>query len=201
MKSLTIEDLNASLRKGTWATQPHNEPMLNRAFSEAERVYLTFPPTDPGNLSDARGWRLRYRQQRRPHRHPKNLSRTLPGYSKHLPLRLRQRVKLWKIWLEVFRSGKRKHRAKERVPCSRLRATRMRPFQMVTTPSLLNGYLQQSCPFIARGDCAIHGIPNTRERSLGWHRAGTDRWEANVAHVRLSSCKIVHGRSSSNVSD
>lgn len=32
LKSLTIEDLNASVRTGKWATQSHNEKKLNEAF-------------------------------------------------------------------------------------------------------------------------------------------------------------------------
>ncbi|RUS23596.1 hypothetical protein BC938DRAFT_474902 [Jimgerdemannia flammicorona] len=32
LKSLTNEDLDISVKSGVWATQPHNEPGLNRAF-------------------------------------------------------------------------------------------------------------------------------------------------------------------------
>lgn len=48
MKSLTMQDLEASVRTGTWATQPHNVSALNRAFSEAENVCLIFSANRSG---------------------------------------------------------------------------------------------------------------------------------------------------------
>jgi hypothetical protein len=33
VKSLSMENLEISVRKGVWATQPHNEPKFNEAFS------------------------------------------------------------------------------------------------------------------------------------------------------------------------
>ncbi|TKA47350.1 hypothetical protein B0A55_11996 [Friedmanniomyces simplex] len=44
VKSLTVQDLEASVRNDTWATQSHNEQVLNSAFQEAENVYLIFSP-------------------------------------------------------------------------------------------------------------------------------------------------------------
>ena len=32
MKSLTVEDMELSVRNGIWATQAHNEDALNKAF-------------------------------------------------------------------------------------------------------------------------------------------------------------------------
>jgi hypothetical protein len=32
VKSLTVEDLELSVRNGIWATQPHNEESLNKAY-------------------------------------------------------------------------------------------------------------------------------------------------------------------------
>jgi hypothetical protein len=42
MKSLTVQDLESSVRNGTWATQSQNESALNRAYNEADNVYLIF---------------------------------------------------------------------------------------------------------------------------------------------------------------
>jgi hypothetical protein len=47
-KSLTVQDLEASVRNGVWATQSHNEAALNRAFSEVENVYLIFSANKSG---------------------------------------------------------------------------------------------------------------------------------------------------------
>ena len=33
VKSLTVEDLDLSVRNGIWATQAHNEAILNKAFA------------------------------------------------------------------------------------------------------------------------------------------------------------------------
>lgn len=48
MKSLTIQDLEASVQNSIWATQSHNEPALNHAFSEADNVYLIFSANKSG---------------------------------------------------------------------------------------------------------------------------------------------------------
>jgi len=48
IKSLTVQDLEASVRNGTWATQSHNEDGLNRAYDEAENVYLLFSANKSG---------------------------------------------------------------------------------------------------------------------------------------------------------
>jgi hypothetical protein len=48
VKSLTLQDLEASVRNGIWATQSHNEATLNQAFSTAENVYLIFSANKSG---------------------------------------------------------------------------------------------------------------------------------------------------------
>ncbi|KAF7198142.1 YTH domain-containing protein ECT1, partial [Pseudocercospora fuligena] len=52
LKSLTKEDLNESLQKGTWETQPHNQTLLDSAFREAQRsgknVFLIFSVNKSG---------------------------------------------------------------------------------------------------------------------------------------------------------
>ncbi|KAK3677738.1 hypothetical protein LTR78_002588 [Recurvomyces mirabilis] len=48
IKSLTVQDLEASVRNGTWATQSHNETGLSRAYGEAENVYLIFSANKSG---------------------------------------------------------------------------------------------------------------------------------------------------------
>ena len=48
IKSLTVQDLEASVRNGTWATQSHNEETLSRAYGEAENVYLIFSANKSG---------------------------------------------------------------------------------------------------------------------------------------------------------
>lgn len=52
LKSLTKEDLNESLQKGTWETQPHNQVLLDSAFRETQRngknVYLIFSVNKSG---------------------------------------------------------------------------------------------------------------------------------------------------------
>ena len=48
VKSLTAQDLEASVRNGIWATQSHNEEVLNRAFTQAENVYLIFSANKSG---------------------------------------------------------------------------------------------------------------------------------------------------------
>ncbi|KAF2441321.1 hypothetical protein P171DRAFT_457131 [Karstenula rhodostoma CBS 690.94] len=48
VKSLTLQDLELSLRNGIWATQSHNEDALNNAFETAENVYLIFSANKSG---------------------------------------------------------------------------------------------------------------------------------------------------------
>ncbi|SJL07875.1 uncharacterized protein ARMOST_11230 [Armillaria ostoyae] len=42
LKSLTPEDVDISVQKGLWATQKHNEGILDQAFRTSEEVYLIF---------------------------------------------------------------------------------------------------------------------------------------------------------------
>ncbi|KAL3463769.1 YT521-B-like domain-containing protein [Aspergillus heterothallicus] len=48
LKSLTVEDLGISWQSGIWATQTHNEENLNRAFENADNVYLIFSANKSG---------------------------------------------------------------------------------------------------------------------------------------------------------
>ncbi|KAF1953882.1 hypothetical protein CC80DRAFT_132326 [Byssothecium circinans] len=48
VKSLTLQDLELSVRNGIWATQSHNEDTLNNAFETAENVYLIFSANKSG---------------------------------------------------------------------------------------------------------------------------------------------------------
>jgi len=48
VKSLTVEDLELSVRNGIWATQAHNETALNKAYESAENVYLVFSANKSG---------------------------------------------------------------------------------------------------------------------------------------------------------
>ena len=48
IKSLTVQDLEASVRNGTWATQSHNEEALNRAYRAVDNVYLVFSANKSG---------------------------------------------------------------------------------------------------------------------------------------------------------
>lgn len=48
VKSLTLQDLEASVRNGIWATQSHNESTLDQAFSAADNVYLIFSANKSG---------------------------------------------------------------------------------------------------------------------------------------------------------
>ncbi|RAR03432.1 yt521-b-like splicing factor [Stemphylium lycopersici] len=48
VKSLTLQDLELSVRNGIWATQSHNEDVLNKAFRSAENVYLIFSANKSG---------------------------------------------------------------------------------------------------------------------------------------------------------
>ncbi|KAI1326206.1 hypothetical protein F5Y16DRAFT_410986 [Xylariaceae sp. FL0255] len=48
LKSLTVEDLELSVRNGVWATQSHNEDILNNAFGAVDNVYLIFSANKSG---------------------------------------------------------------------------------------------------------------------------------------------------------
>jgi len=48
VKSLTVEDLELSVRNGIWATQSHNEENLNKAYKTADNVYLIFSANKSG---------------------------------------------------------------------------------------------------------------------------------------------------------
>ncbi|KAI0842262.1 hypothetical protein F5Y06DRAFT_285037 [Hypoxylon sp. FL0890] len=48
LKSLTVEDLELSVRNGVWATQSHNEEVLNNAFKAVDNVYLVFSANKSG---------------------------------------------------------------------------------------------------------------------------------------------------------
>ncbi|KAF7552193.1 hypothetical protein G7046_g7494 [Stylonectria norvegica] len=48
LKSLTVEDLDLSVRTGIWATQSHNEEALNNAFKTVDNVYLVFSANKSG---------------------------------------------------------------------------------------------------------------------------------------------------------
>ncbi|KAI1338585.1 YT521-B-like domain-containing protein [Xylariaceae sp. FL0016] len=48
LKSLTVEDLELSVRNGVWATQSHNEEGLNAAFKAVDNVYLVFSANKSG---------------------------------------------------------------------------------------------------------------------------------------------------------
>ncbi|KAF4555268.1 Hypothetical protein D9617_2g052210 [Elsinoe fawcettii] len=48
VKSLTLQDLEASVRDGIWATQSHNETALKEAFESAQHVYLIFSANKSG---------------------------------------------------------------------------------------------------------------------------------------------------------
>ena len=48
MKSLTVEDMELSVRNCIWATQAHNEDALNKAFETSENVYLIFSANKSG---------------------------------------------------------------------------------------------------------------------------------------------------------
>ncbi|KAK4105965.1 hypothetical protein N658DRAFT_511927 [Parathielavia hyrcaniae] len=48
LKSLTVEDLELSVQTGIWATQAHNEDILNSAFQTSDNVYLVFSANKSG---------------------------------------------------------------------------------------------------------------------------------------------------------
>ncbi|KAL5121787.1 hypothetical protein ACEQ8H_000002 [Pleosporales sp. CAS-2024a] len=48
VKSLTLQDLELSVRNGIWATQSHNEDVLNQAFRSTQNVFLIFSANKSG---------------------------------------------------------------------------------------------------------------------------------------------------------
>jgi hypothetical protein len=48
LKSLTLQDLELSVRNGIWTTQSHNEEILNKAFQTVQNVYLIFSANKSG---------------------------------------------------------------------------------------------------------------------------------------------------------
>ncbi|EJT98829.1 hypothetical protein DACRYDRAFT_101823 [Dacryopinax primogenitus] len=50
LKSLTQFDLNLSVERGIWATQAHNEPVLDQAFRTSTDVYLIFGANKSGEF-------------------------------------------------------------------------------------------------------------------------------------------------------
>ncbi|KAK9331155.1 YT521-B-like domain-containing protein [Lipomyces starkeyi] len=48
VKSLTVEDLELSVQTGVWATQAHNERVLNDAYDSGDNVYLIFSANKSG---------------------------------------------------------------------------------------------------------------------------------------------------------
>ncbi|KAF3907981.1 hypothetical protein ABW20_dc0102935 [Dactylellina cionopaga] len=48
VKSLTLEDLDASVSNGIWATQRHNEQALTEAYLSSESVFLIFSANKSG---------------------------------------------------------------------------------------------------------------------------------------------------------
>ncbi|KAK3299119.1 YT521-B-like domain-containing protein [Chaetomium fimeti] len=48
LKSLTVEDLELSVRTNIWATQSHNEEALNAAYKTSDNVYLVFSANKSG---------------------------------------------------------------------------------------------------------------------------------------------------------
>lgn len=48
LKSLTIQDLELSVRTSIWATQSHNEEILNNAFKNSDNVFLVFSANKSG---------------------------------------------------------------------------------------------------------------------------------------------------------
>jgi len=50
MKSLSEYDLNLSVERGVWATQPHNEGILDQAFRTSKDVFLIFSANKSGEF-------------------------------------------------------------------------------------------------------------------------------------------------------
>ena len=60
LKSLTLADLEASRRTGTWSTQQQNESTLKQAYGEAKNVYLFFSANKSGEYMEWPECRLRF---------------------------------------------------------------------------------------------------------------------------------------------
>lgn len=50
LKSLGTDDLDRSVQTGLWATQPHNEQVLDQAYRNSESVYLIFSANQSGGF-------------------------------------------------------------------------------------------------------------------------------------------------------
>ncbi|CBQ70273.1 conserved hypothetical protein [Sporisorium reilianum SRZ2] len=50
LKSLRTDDLDRSIETGYWATQPHNESVLDQAYRNSEAVYLIFGVNQTGQF-------------------------------------------------------------------------------------------------------------------------------------------------------
>lgn len=50
LKSLGTDDLDRSIQTGLWATQPHNEQVLDQAFRNSQSVYLIFSANQSGGF-------------------------------------------------------------------------------------------------------------------------------------------------------
>lgn len=50
LKSLRTDDLDRSIETGYWATQPHNEAVLDQAYRNSEAVYLIFGVNQTGQF-------------------------------------------------------------------------------------------------------------------------------------------------------
>ncbi|UZJ56919.1 hypothetical protein CBS101457_006239 [Exobasidium rhododendri] len=50
LKSLDTDDLDRSIQTGLWATQPHNEQVLDQAFRNSETVFLIFSANQSGGF-------------------------------------------------------------------------------------------------------------------------------------------------------
>ncbi|KAF2262495.1 hypothetical protein CC78DRAFT_545699 [Lojkania enalia] len=48
VKSLTLQDLELSVQNGIWATQSHNEDILNKAYQSVDNVFLIFSANKSG---------------------------------------------------------------------------------------------------------------------------------------------------------
>ncbi|KAF9511676.1 hypothetical protein BS47DRAFT_1486732 [Hydnum rufescens UP504] len=55
LKSLTYEDLNMSVERKLWATQPHNEAILDQAYRTSKDVFLIFGANRTGDFSAMQG--------------------------------------------------------------------------------------------------------------------------------------------------
>lgn len=48
MQSHAEDDLHLSVERGLWATQSHNEPVLDQAYRTAQNVFLIFGANKSG---------------------------------------------------------------------------------------------------------------------------------------------------------